>query len=80
MKEKDKFIAMVASVGNIDEIDKIKDDASLFEDLHFDSLAVVELLSTIEQEFAVDFTVLPDFLERFESVGKIWEGIQILSQ
>lgn len=80
MKEKDKFIAIVASVGNIDEIDKIKDDASLFEDLHFDSLAVVELLSTIEQEFVVDFTVLPDFLERFESVGKIWEGIQILSQ
>jgi len=80
LKEKDKFIAIVASVGNIDEIDKIKDDASLFEDLHFDSLAVVELLSTIEQEFVVDFTVLPDFLERFESVGKIWEGIQILSQ
>ena len=62
----------------IDEIDKIKDDASLFEDLHFDSLAVVELLSTIEQEFAVDFTVLPDFLERFESVGKIKSNVEIL--
>ena len=34
---------------------------NIYEDLQYDSLAIVELLTAIEEEFGVDFTELDDF-------------------
>lgn len=78
MIRKEMLIDMILELTPEDANQEIRDDTNIIEDLKFDSLAMVELLNRIEEKFSVDFTELPDFLERFEYVNDIWEGIEIL--
>ena len=43
------------------DLTEISEDTNIYEDLQYDSLAIVELLTAIEEEFGVDFTELDDF-------------------
>lgn len=52
----EKIKKLVASQLNI-SIDKIKNDSKLIEDLGADSLDVVEMLMTMEEEFGIN---IPD--------------------
>ncbi|MCM1235508.1 MAG: phosphopantetheine-binding protein [Ruminococcus flavefaciens] len=54
---------------------KINRDTSLFQDLKYDSLAIVELLTNIEEQFGIDFTEQPDFMEKMERCGDFYQGI-----
>lgn len=54
---------------------EIEPDTKIMDDLEFDSLAVMELLTKIEEQFGVDFTDLDDFEERFNRCGDLYEGI-----
>lgn len=56
----------------------INESTDIVRDLEFDSIALVELLNEIEETFGVDFVELPDFLERFDRIGDIAEGILLL--
>ena len=56
----------------------INESTYIVRDLEFDSIALVELLNEIEETFGVDFVELPDFLERFDRIGDIAEGILLL--
>ena len=56
----------------------INESTDIVRDLEFDSIALVELLNKIEETFGVDFVELPDFLERFDRIGDIAEGILLL--
>ena len=40
------------------DLTEISEDTNIYEDLQYDSLAIVELLTAIEEEFGVDFTEL----------------------
>ncbi|MCH5267838.1 MAG: hypothetical protein J1E62_05775 [Lachnospiraceae bacterium] len=57
---------------------EIMPETRLIEDLEYDSIAIVELLSKIEEDYGVDYTTLPDFLERVNVCRDIYEGIQEL--
>lgn len=57
---------------------EIMPESRLIEDLGYDSLAVVELLSQLEEGYGIDYTVLENFLERFNVCQDIYEGIQEL--
>ena len=72
------LINMILELAPKDGAKEVNDDTDIIADLNFDSLAMVELLNEIEKKFGVDFTELPDFLERFECVGDIWDGIELL--
>ena len=37
------------------DLTEISEDTNIYEDLQYDSLAIVELLTAIEEEFGVDF-------------------------
>ena len=74
----EKFIEIIESLCSSSVKCQINAQSNIIEDLEFDSLAMVELLNVIEDEYNVDFTELDDFLDRFESVGEIWDGIRIL--
>lgn len=50
-------------------------DTEIMDDLEFDSLDVMQLLSQIEEQFGVDFTDLDNFEERFNRCGDLYEGI-----
>lgn len=53
----------------------IEKDTKIMDDLRFDSIAVMELLTKIEEEFEVDFMDLEEFEERFNRCGDLYEGI-----
>lgn len=70
----DKVKELIQSICN-DADKEIEWDTKIMEDLEFDSLAVMELLTGIEEKFDVDFTDLEDFEERFNRCGDLYEGI-----
>lgn len=76
--DKGSLINMILELAPKDGAKEVNDDTDIIADLNFDSLAMVELLNEIEKKFGVDFTELPDFLERFECVRDIWDGIELL--
>lgn len=78
MMDKRIFMNMILELAPEDGAKEVNDDTNIIADLNYDSLAMVELLNEIEERFGVDFTELPDFLERFECVGDIWDGIELL--
>lgn len=57
---------------------EILPESRLIEDLGYDSLAVVELLSQMEQLYDIDYTMLDNFSERFNVCGDIFEGMKEL--
>lgn len=78
MEDKKIFYDLLLIITDKTPCPSIEEDTDIYEDLGFDSLAVISLLEAIESQYGVDFTTLPDFLERFECVEDIWNGIQIL--
>lgn len=50
-------------------------ETEIMDDLQFDSVAVMELLSAIEEQFGVDFTDLDDFEDRYNKCRDLYEGI-----
>lgn len=56
----------------------ITQETCLIEDLKFDSVAIMQLLSDVEDKFGVDFTDLEDFGTRFNKCQSLLEGIQEL--
>ena len=56
-------------------VDDIKDDANIIEDLRADSLDIVELLMTFEDEFKVS---IPD--ERLEELKSIPQIVAIIDE
>ena len=78
MMKKEILINMILELAPADVVKEVNDDTNIIADLNYDSLAMVELLNEIEGKFGVDFTELPDFFERFECVGDIWDGIELL--
>lgn len=57
---------------------EILPETRLIEDLGYDSLAVIELLSRIEEVYGIDYTLLENFSERFYVCQDIYEGMQEL--
>lgn len=54
----------------------ISDDTSLINDLGFDSISIIKLLSKIELSFGLDFSNCDNIAEIFESVGNLQNFIE----
>ena len=69
----EKIQAMLAEALNL-TIEKVTPDAKIVDDLGADSLDVVELLMTIEDEFSIE---IPDEeIENIRTIGELTEYIQ----
>ena len=55
-------------------VNDITNDTSLFDELGFDSLTLVQLIIDLEEKFDINLDDIEDFSE-FESVGSIIEYI-----
>ncbi|AHM56489.1 acyl carrier protein 2 [Peptoclostridium acidaminophilum DSM 3953] len=65
----EKIKGIVAEQLGIDDLDTIKKESSLINDLEADSLDAVEIIMAIEDEFGVE---IPDEdAEKFKSIGDI---------
>ncbi len=57
MEDKSILLNLICENANISiEIESIKDDTKLIEELEYDSIALIQLLVDIEDEFNVDLT------------------------
>ncbi|GEM_PF-2611387 len=52
----------------------IDENTKLIEDLDYDSLAIMSLLSMLE-EIGIEYTRIHNFFSRFNICGEIYEGI-----
>ena len=59
------------------DIDKVTQDAHLFDDLNFDSLDSVEMVLALENEF--DIEIADDEIDNVQSVQNILDLIDILA-
>lgn len=71
----EKVKALLAEQLDIDE-DSITEDTNIIEDLGADSLDVVELMTTLEQEF--DLLITDESLNELHTVGDIVKYIEKL--
>lgn len=57
---------------------EISAESRLIEDLGYDSISIIELLTQIEECFGVDYTERENFAAHFNVCQDIFEGIQEL--
>ena len=74
---KEKIVTLIANQLNI-PIEKVKDEALIIEDLGADSLDVVEMLMTLEEEFGV--TLSDEQASNLKTVQDIFNTIQELQK
>ncbi len=71
----EKIKVLLADQLDIDE-DTITEDTDIIEDLGADSLDIVELMTTLEQEF--DLLITDESVNEFHTVGDIAKYIETL--
>lgn len=71
----EKIKALLADQLDIDE-DTITEDTDIIEDLGADSLDIVELMTTLEQEF--DLLITDESIHEFHTVGDFTKYIETL--
>lgn len=75
MNIKEQLIDSINSVMELNlSVNDITNDTSLFDELGFDSLTLVQLIIDLEEKFDINLDDIEDFSE-FESVGSIIEYI-----
>ena len=51
------------------EASEIQDDTNLFEDLEIDSIAALDIVSKVEEEWGIRLTDYPELLDEMETVS-----------
>ena len=74
---KDRILQIIAEQFNIDE-DDLTEDMNFQDDLNADSIELVELVMTIEEEFETE--VSEEDLERLKTIGDVIEYVEDLEQ
>lgn len=72
-KLEEKIVKMVSETGFV-PIEAISKDASLRDDLGYDSLMEVELIMALEEEFG--FSVEDEEAEKIKTVGDVLEHVK----
>ena len=74
---KDRILQIIAEQFNIDK-DDLTEDMNFQDDLNADSIELVELVMTIEEEF--DTEVSEDDLDKLKTVGDVIDYVEDLEQ
>ena len=74
---KDRILRIIAEQFNIDK-DELKEDMNFQDDLNADSIELVELVMTIEEEFETE--VSEEDLERLKTIGDVIDYVEDLDQ
>lgn len=74
---KDRILQIIAEQFNIDK-DELTEDMNFQDDLNADSIELVELVMTIEEEF--DTEVSEEDLEKLKTIGDVIEYVEDLEQ
>ncbi len=74
---KDRILQIIAEQFNIDK-DELKEDMNFQDDLNADSIELVELVMTIEEEFETE--VSEEDLEKLKTIGDVIDYVEDLDQ
>ncbi|MEF3318304.1 acyl carrier protein [Peptoniphilus grossensis] len=74
---KERILEIIAEQFNMD-VDELDEDMSFQDDLNADSLELVELVMTIEEEFETE--VSEEDLEKLKTVGDVIDYVEDLEQ
>ena len=74
---KDRILQIIVEQFNIDK-DDLTEDMNFQDDLNADSIELVELVMTIEEEFETE--VSEEDLERLKTIGDVIEYVEDLEQ
>lgn len=74
---KDRILQIIAEQFNIDK-DELTEDMNFQDDLNADSIELVELVMTIEEEFETE--VSEEDLERLKTIGDVIDYVEDLDQ
>lgn len=67
---RDKVIRMILEeMDSKIETSEIQDDTNLFEDLEIDSIAALDIVSKVEEEWGIRLTDYPELLDEMETVS-----------
>lgn len=67
---RDKVIRMILEEMDAKiEASEIQDDTNLFEDLEIDSIAALDIVSKVEEEWGIRLTDYPELLDEMETVS-----------
>jgi|GEM_PF-1622502 acyl carrier protein len=67
---RDKVIRMILEeMDSKIEASEIQDDTNLFEDLEIDSIAALDIVSKVEEEWGIRLTDYPELLDEMETVS-----------
>lgn len=67
---RDKVIRMILEeMDSKIETSEIQDDTNLFEDLEIDSIAALDIVSKVEEEWGISLTDYPELLDEMETVS-----------
>ena len=70
---KEKILHMIGEQFNVD-VDDLHEDTSFVDDLNADSIELVELVMSIEDEF--DIQVEDEALEKLQTIGDVLDYIE----
>ncbi|WP_282924559.1 acyl carrier protein [Peptoniphilus genitalis] len=74
---KDRILQIIAEQFNIDK-DDLTEDMNFQDDLNADSIELVELVMTIEEEFETE--VSEEDLDKLKTIGDVIEYVEDLEQ
>lgn len=74
---KERILEIIAEQFNMD-VDELDEDMSFQDDLNADSIELVELVMTIEEEFETE--VSEEDLEKLKTVGDVIDYVEDLEQ
>lgn len=74
---KERILQIIAEQFNIDK-DELTEDMNFQDDLNADSIELVELVMTIEEEFETE--VSEEDLEKLKTIGDVIEYVEDLEQ
>ena len=67
---RDKVIRMILEeMDSKIEASEIQDDTNLFEDLEIDSIAALDIVSKVDEEWGIRLTDYPELLDEMETVS-----------
>ncbi|MCK1985456.1 MULTISPECIES: acyl carrier protein [Peribacillus] len=73
IEKKEKLVEMIAEILEV-EIEDIKDDTDLVEELDADSMMALEILASVEKEFQIK--IAEEELQKFTSLNNIISVIE----
>lgn len=75
-----KICTIISREINLEEGLEISDDMLLIENLAFDSVQLISLISEIEEMFGIEFTGDNMLFERFDRIGDLCEMVYEMVQ